>query len=295
MKWIELITCFECNCRCSVCSSYGQGAQRMSLAEMRDWLEHAREQGAQGAWFGGGEPTLHPELVPAIETARRLGYSQIRVQTNGMRFAYEPYARRCAEAGLNRVGLSIMGKDAAAHDAITCTPGSFEHLLAGLDNLVSLGVKAEADVLVTSRSMNDLATIVEFLAPRDVGVFTFWLFSLHGLDDPAMAGLLPRMRELVPPLERAFSVADRLRVQANSLHTPPCVLSREFRKRYVHSRRWELLVVPPGGQPFMAEQSPMEGGAYLESCQGCRLRSDCLGPRADYLTVYGPGEFEPIR
>ena len=294
MKWIELITCFECNCRCLVCSSYGQDNVRMSLAEMRAWLERGRDEGAVGVWFGGGEPSLHPGLIPAIESARELGYRHIRIQTNGMRFAYEPYAKRCVAAGLNQVALSIMGRDTVAHDGITRTPGSYKHLLTGLDNLTAAGVSVEADVLITSRSMGGLQDIVELLAPRGVAIFSFWLFSLHGIDDPDLRELLPRMSELVPHLERAFAAADGLGVKASSFHTPPCVLTENFRDRYVHSGNWDLLVVPPGAEPFMAERSPMEGGAYLNGCANCRLRPDCLGPRADYLSTFGPGEFKPI-
>jgi MoaA/NifB/PqqE/SkfB family radical SAM enzyme len=295
MKWIELITCFECNCRCLVCSSYSQAGTRMSRDEMRDWLERGRDEGAVGVWFGGGEPTLHPDLVSACESAREFGYRHIRVQTNGMRFAYQPYAERCVAAGVNQVALSIMGKDAAAHDGITRTPGSHKHMLAGLDNLVSMGVSVEADVLISSRSITGLHEIVELLAPRGVENFAFWLFSLHGTDDLNLRELLPRMSELVPHLERALAAADGLGVKASSFHTPPCVLTENFRDRYVHSGNWNLLVVPPGSEPFMAELSPMEGGAYLEGCAGCRLRPDCLGPRADYLDIYGPDEFRPFQ
>jgi len=114
------------------------------------------------------------------------------------------------------------------------------------------------------------------------------------MDDPDLRELLPRMSDLVPHLERAFAAADRLKVKASSFHTPPCVLAEAYRDRYVHSGTWDLLVVPPGAEPFMAECSPMEGGAYLDGCASCRLRPDCLGPRADYLEIHGPDEFRPL-
>jgi hypothetical protein len=47
-------------------------------------------------------------------------------------------------------------------------------------------------------------------------------------------------------------------------------------------------------EPFAAEESPIEGGGYLESCAGCAMRQDCLGLRQDYLDLFGPGEFNPV-
>jgi len=52
--------------------------------------------------------------------------------------------------------------------------------------------------------------------------------------------------------------------------------------------------VVPEGQPFMAEDSPIEGGVYLEGCASCAARPDCLGLRADYLAARGEHEFVPI-
>jgi MoaA/NifB/PqqE/SkfB family radical SAM enzyme len=294
MKWIELILGFECNCRCMVCPSSSQDGTRMTSGEILGWLEHGRKQGARGVWFGGGEPTLHPDLVPSIEAARAMEYDNIRIQSNGIRFAYRPFTERCLRAGANQFAVSVKGVDPKKHDAVTRNPGAFGHMTDGIHHLAALGAIVEADVLVTRQSAEDLPAIIREFSARGVSRFTFWLFSTHGQDAEQMRGFLPRLTTLKPYLEEAFQEADRLRVEALTLHTPPCVLSPAHRNRYVHSGTWELLVVPPGQEPFMAEKSPMEGGAYLESCSGCRVRPDCLGPRADYLSAFGPDEFLPL-
>jgi hypothetical protein len=111
----------------------------------------------------------------------------------------------------------------------------------------------------------------------------------EGIED-----LLPRMTDLMPHLESAFAAAERAGVEATSLHTPPCVLKPEHRKRYVHAGTWKLSVITPGSQPFAAEESPIEGGVYLEGCAGCAMRPECLGLRKDYLDLFGPDEFSPV-
>jgi MoaA/NifB/PqqE/SkfB family radical SAM enzyme len=295
MDWIEIVVGFGCNCRCRVCPSASQThVPDMSAGEIAGWLEQGRELGAKHVWFGGGEPTLHSDLIRSIELARELGYQRIRIQTNGIRFAYLPFAKRCLEAGANEFSLSIKGADAIVHGQITQNPEAFGHLLQGARNLAAEGAKVEGDVLITSISMTGLADAVERFAAPGLTRFTFWLASRFGMEAGGIDDLLPRMTDLLPHLESAFEAADRAGVEATSLHTPPCVLGEKYRDRYVHAGTWKLSVITPGSQPFAAEDSPMEGGEYLEGCAGCSLRPGCLGLRKDYLELFGPGEFLPV-
>lgn len=295
MDWIEIVVGFACNCRCRVCPSASQSrVPAMSEEEIAGWLEHSRERGARHVWFGGGEPSLHPGLIPSVERARELGYDRIRIQTNGIRFAYLPFTRRCLEAGANEFSFSIKGAESGIHDQITQNPGSFSRLTEGVANLAAEGARLEGDILITSLSAPRLAEAVERFAGLGVSGFTFWLTSLFGMQGKGLEALVPRMTELMPGLEAAFGAADRAGAAATTLHTPPCVLKPGYRKRYVHSGTWRLFVITPGSEPFAAEESPIEGGVYLEGCAECSLRSNCLGLRKDYLELFGPEEFSPV-
>jgi len=295
MDWIEIVVGFGCNCRCRVCPSASQAqVPAMSAEEIAGWLTRSKESGARHVWFGGGEPTLHPDLIRSIERARELGYQRIRLQTNGIRFAYLPFTRRCLEAGANEFSLSIKGANADIHDQITQNPGSFDRLIEGARNLAAEGARVEGDILITTLSLPGLADAVERFAALGVNRFTFWLASRFGMEGQGIDDLLPRMTDLLPSLESAFQAADRAGVAATTLHTPPCVLKPQYRRRYVHSGTWRLSVVTPGSEPFAAEESPIEGGVYLEGCAGCAMRPDCLGLRRDYLDLFGPDEFSPV-
>jgi MoaA/NifB/PqqE/SkfB family radical SAM enzyme len=295
MDWIEIVVGFGCNCRCRVCPSASQTqVPDMSAEEIAGWLTESRERGAKHVWFGGGEPTLHPDLIRSIELSRELGYQRIRIQTNGIRFAYLPFAKRCLEAGANEFSLSIKGADAIVHGQITQNPDAFGHLLQGARNLAESGARVEGDILITTFSLPGLADAIERFAALGLSRFTFWLASRFGMESEGIEDLLPRMTDLMPHLESAFAAAERAGVEATTLHTPPCVLKPEHRKRYVHAGTWKLSVITPGSQPFAAEESPIEGGVYLEGCAGCSLRSGCLGLRRDYLDLFGPDEFFPV-
>jgi len=292
LDWIELVTSYRCNCACVVCpSAQTPSAESLSANDMQDALRLGRERGATGVWLGGGEPTLHPELLPTVSRARRLGYSRIRVQTNGLRLAYPEYCRELNRAGATEIALSVMGGERATHNAVARHEKAFDLLVTAARNLQNLGVRTDADVLVTTRSAGELTAAVERFAELGVTTFRFWWVSLHGLDAASLRDWLPRFTNAVPELERALLRAEALGVQASTFHTPPCVLSPALRDRYRHSRSWRLLVFVPGQEPFMAEDSPMEGGAFVEACSRCAARADCLGPRADYIAVHGTEEF----
>ncbi len=293
--WIELVLGMSCNCRCRACpSSHHDGGEPMSSREIAAWLERGRRLGATGAWFGGGEPTLHPSLPSAVARARKLGYQRVRLQTNALRLAYADYAHKLVRAGVSEISVPVLGANGHSYDAFTRREGSYELLVQGIRNVAALGASVEGDVLITAQSMDRMAEAVERFADLGLSRFTFWLVSMHGLDAQRHAHRLPAMEALAPHLQRAMERAESLGAGAATLHTPPCVLARRHRPRYVHAGTWRLLVKTPGAAPFWAEQSPMEGGHYLPGCGACAWRGRCLGLRADYLEIHGGEQFVPL-
>lgn len=294
MKWIELVLGFGCNCRCPVCAGLGAGKARLSREGIDAIFRSSREQGASYLWLGGGEPTLYAELAPVIREARKLGFEQVRLETNAMRLSYPDYARALCDAGVTEVAVSLKGPTAEIHDAMTRVDGSFELLLRAVDNLAGSGVRVTAEYLLTTGSLGGLDGCLRRLAGMGVEGFLLWLVSLHMLDTKSLGDFLPSLDRAGRAVSRAAALAERLGVRLESLHTPPCVLSPKQRRAYRHSGKWDLVVFTPGNRPFRAEESPMEGGHYLPGCGRCRFRADCLGLRQDYLDLRGPAGIRPV-
>jgi hypothetical protein len=85
---------------------------------------------------------------------------------------------------------------------------------------------------------------------------------------------------------------DDLKITA--LHLPPCVLEPADWQCLFIARELRLLVADPGGFSFMLEESPFEGGVYLDRCDLCIWKDRCDGLRQDYLDTHGDAEFQPI-
>jgi len=105
----------RCNLYCAVCfADSGRGeADDPSLEHISRLLERAMAAaGPCNLQLSGGEPTLRDDLPEIVEIARRIGYSFIQVNTNGLRLAADiGYGRRLRAAGLSSVFLQFDGVD----------------------------------------------------------------------------------------------------------------------------------------------------------------------------------------
>ena len=105
----------RCNLRCAVCfADSGPGEPGEPSLDRIEWLLE-RAMAAAGPCnlqLSGGEPTLRDDLPQIIEIARRVGYSFIQVNTNGLRLSSDKdYASRLGAAGLSSVFLQFDGTD----------------------------------------------------------------------------------------------------------------------------------------------------------------------------------------
>ena len=177
----------------------------MPKTEIQSALELARKQGAHTVWFSGGEPTLHPDLLWAISTAKSSGFDTIRIQSNGMRFSYATFVEACLQAGMNEVAFSIRGATDEVHSQLSQHPQAFSLLLKGLESLCGAGIKLVGDVLLSTRSLPQLDQLVTEFAERGICEFNFWLTSMHAVLDPACSQLVPSLQETAQALVKAFS------------------------------------------------------------------------------------------
>lgn len=290
MKWLELAAGYACNCRCIGCQACSAASSdQMAPADVLAWLRRGRRQGADHLWLGGGEPTLRRDFLATLRAARQLGYQRIKVQTNGMLFAYEGFAQKTAAAGMTEVNLLLRTLDPALHDELHQTPGAHAAMRAGLQALQATNVRLEGDVLLTTPTFRELPMLVEAYAREGLRHFNLWLFSAYEGGD-AVRDLVPRLADLTPVLRQARAAADREGVTLCTLHTPPCTTPPELWDGLFDAAGMSLVVVQPDGRAFAMETSAYEQGVYPITCEACAARSSCRGLRRDYIRLHGDTE-----
>jgi len=165
----------RCNQRCPVCFANADAAGYVyeptleQVKAMLDMLRNQKPNPVNSVQFLGGEPTLHPRLFEIVEYAKKVGFVDILIASNGIKIAQDAgFARRLKEAGARSIYLQFDG----------LTPESYTKLrgynalpmkMKAIGNLRKVGVSA-CLVPTVIKGVNDgqLGDIIEF-GRRNIG------------------------------------------------------------------------------------------------------------------------------
>jgi len=161
----------RCNMFCSPCYMDANGAGYVHELDMQDvtaLFERARSFKPKreiNVLFSGGEATLSPIFLDAIQHAKSVGFHRLHVATNGIRFAQEiDFAVKARAAGLHGVYLQFDGvsDEKNSHRGI----GNYMELkLCALDNIAAASMKTTLQVTVVNGLNNDgIGDIIRFVA-----------------------------------------------------------------------------------------------------------------------------------
>jgi MoaA/NifB/PqqE/SkfB family radical SAM enzyme len=166
--WLELTG--RCNLECVHC--YADSHPGLPLDDgMReeDWvgaLDEAAALDCRRVQFIGGEPTLHPALPRLIAHARRAGYREVAVFTNGTRFT-DALKSVFVEHHVS-LAFSIYGSSGAVHDRVTLRSGSFDRTAAAMRWALEAGLPVRAGVISMEENAEDAELVRRLL--RDAGI-----------------------------------------------------------------------------------------------------------------------------
>jgi 7,8-dihydro-6-hydroxymethylpterin dimethyltransferase len=168
-----------CNLDCPICfADSGTGPQQhgysLTLEQVESMLDaFVRAEGEpESVQLSGGEPSIHPQILPMLAAAKRRGIRLVMLNTNGIRLARDPrFAPALAEIGVH-VYLQFDGFDEATQMAIRGKPLTAEKLRA-LDRCADAGVTVS------------LAAAVE----RDLNEHEIGPILRFGVEHPAVTGV----------------------------------------------------------------------------------------------------------
>ncbi|RLG35167.1 radical SAM protein, partial [Methanosarcinales archaeon] len=151
----------RCNQRCPTCFANAAVANYVvepAIEDIEKMLRIPRNEkpvGCLAVQFAGGEPTLRNDLPDIIKMAKELGYSQIQVATNGVKFANDlNFVKKIHAAGLNTVYLQFDGlKEEVYHElrGYNALPVK----LRAIENCRKGGIKSIVLVQTLAKGLND--------------------------------------------------------------------------------------------------------------------------------------------
>jgi MoaA/NifB/PqqE/SkfB family radical SAM enzyme len=302
---LELQLGHLCNNRCVFCSS-GQLtemklARPVPLAPILDALRQGRAAGASRVVFLGGEPTLHQGFVPALAEAKRLGFHEIVIFTNGVLLPQPGFIDRVVALGDFTWRISIQGGDEASHVAVTGRKQSFARIVAGLGRLRALGQRVTTNLCVNEHSYRSLPRFPELVARYGLSQLHVDIIrpSSTGYRSqaylreimPRYSAMAPYYREMLAGFERGDPSFD-----VNVGNLPYCVLP-DWAHR-IHHAGSHTVVQSAGADGFedAGDKYAIHRSlrTHLPQCAACVFRPRCTGVFTDYLALYGGDEFQPV-
>jgi len=166
-----------CSNACVFCRPLWQDARmprkewQKQLADASRALKEFRKEGFEKIDISGGDPLEFSGLPAFVRQARRLGFSWIRVSTNGVRLADKTFARRLLASGVDAFRIPLYGASEDVHDKVTRAAGSFRATVRGIKNIRKSG---SCRLLLTSLLLQQTKGVLED---------TFDLMYALGCDD----------------------------------------------------------------------------------------------------------------
>lgn len=158
----------RCNMACPICfADAGGDNYEPSMDEISYMMQNLRKGKTvpcPAVQFSGGEPTLRDDLPQIIDLAKKMGFSQIQIATNGLRLAASPeFCKSIQQSGLNTAYLQF--------DGVTAEPYISNRgrdllpiKLKALQNLREAGLESIVLVPTLAKGINDhqVGEIVKF-------------------------------------------------------------------------------------------------------------------------------------
>jgi uncharacterized radical SAM superfamily Fe-S cluster-containing enzyme len=164
-----------CDMACPLCFAEAGPGFNLTLEEVEDILDRfvAAEGNPQLVQFSGGEPSIHPQIIPMMRAAQQRGIPNVMLNTNGKRIAHDDrFLAELAEVRPN-IYFQFDGFESETYRIIRGEPDILPAKLRALDRL------AEIDCTVI------LVPAIE----RGVNEHEIGRIVRFGLDHPAVKGI----------------------------------------------------------------------------------------------------------
>lgn len=138
-------------------------------------LDQAEALGLTGVKLTGGEPLMHPRIHDILDEIQRRRLV-LTVETNGVACTAELAAKMkaCNDAS---VSVSLDGADSETHEWMRGVAGSFDAAVAGITNLVAVGLTPQFIMSLCARNKDGIESLVRLAESLGAGSVKFNLIQ----------------------------------------------------------------------------------------------------------------------
>ena len=154
---VDLEIAARCNLACKHCFARIDG-ELMAYRTFVEVSEQLLDLGAISLSLNGGEPLLHPQIIPMIELARRHNF-RTEIYSNGLLVTPE-FCRAAAAAGIDKINISLDGFQ-EQHEIVRGN-GTYAQTIAAIKLLRSYGIRVWINSILHAYNEPQLAAFQKF-------------------------------------------------------------------------------------------------------------------------------------
>ena len=299
---LVLFTGFSCNSYCHFCIDLNKRdvPDKSTQQILREMVE-AKGKGVTYLEMIGGESTIRGDFLSLVRAAKKLGFKDVVVVTNGRMLSYPDFAKATVEAGVTELIFSIHGHDAKLHDAVTAAPGSFAQLLQAIANVRALGFnRIFGNCTVVKPNMRHLPDIGRLMLKLGIHHSEFiFVDPNYGGAYSNFEGLVPRISEAAPYMRETLDVGRAAGVRDWTARYVPLCHFTDYLDQISEIREVTTFRTRHWAPDFKNEDVGASRGAHgrlkTERCTGCSLFDSCEGIWKEYLKRYDDSELIPVK
>ncbi len=167
----------SCNLSCVHCraaSEKGPYEGELDTEKAKQILDEITLTGSPIIILTGGEPLMRDDIFELAEYGTGLGLRMV-MATNGTLLTPE-LVTKMKESGIQRVSISLDGKNAHDHDNFRKVQGAFDASLRGISYLKEGGLEFQINTTVTRHNADDIEDILNMTV--DLGAVAHHIFLL---------------------------------------------------------------------------------------------------------------------
>ncbi len=204
--------------------------------------------------LSGGEPLLRQDIYRLASYASKGGL-RVALATNGT-LVDENIAGRIADAGVERISISLDGACPETHDSFRGLEGSFDNAVRGLKILMNKGIPVQINTTIARHNLSELEELYRIAV--DLGVVALHFFLIV----PVGCGVHLRDSEMITPqeYEEVLGWIYRKSLEGPIELKPTCAphyvrIAAEGKKKLVNENAVRSVSKKQGGHPLSSRIS----------------------------------------
>lgn len=246
----------RCTNNCVFCIGRDFGDIKKNVQEELDKFQKLLNAGhnIEAIEISGNDPGEYPELPKVIQQLKKLTQAKhIVLTTHGKTLKDKDFLEKLIESGVTQFTIAIYGHNAATHDAVTDTPGSFQETFEGIINIQEREFPLRITSLITSENQHAIKELVVLLSS---------ITSQSTLGVPCHAGgrfskHIPDFSKLSLQLSQALEYAKKLPLKIYLKDFPQCLLEKPYEHMFSSS-------IPDEGYEHWRTEEKLSSGSVKE-------------------------------